>query len=120
MAPDTDPVLFISGFEDVNKKKFFCFLLFEGIFTPVFKDKKSYRGGNSGNQGFSIFICLMMEGSGSVQIMMDPDLDLEAKQHTDYTDPDPSHWSQGNRTYCRRISARWKDSCGIADPRPTS
>jgi hypothetical protein len=58
----------------------------------------------------------MMEGSGSgyVQIMTDPDLDLEAKEHTDHTDPDLSHWSQGNR----RISARWKDSGGLADPRP--
>ncbi len=32
--------------------------------------KKSQK---SKNQGFSYFYCLMMEGSGSVQIMTDPD-----------------------------------------------
>ncbi len=65
-----------------------------------------------------IKVFLILFGSGYVQIMTDPDLDLETKQHTDHTDPDPdaSHCSQGNR----RISARWKDSCGLADPRPNS
>ncbi len=67
---DPDPALFVIGFQDAKKNKFFsdlaCFLLFEGTFTSVFKDKKVIkRSQNSRNQGFSYFICLMMEGSGS-------------------------------------------------------
>ncbi len=42
-ALDSDPALFVSGFQDVNKNKFFkvffCFLIFDGTFTLVFKDK---------------------------------------------------------------------------------
>jgi hypothetical protein len=40
----------------------FCLLIFEGILTSVFINKKSK---NSKNQGFSYFFCLLMEGSGS-------------------------------------------------------
>jgi hypothetical protein len=48
MDPDPDPAIFIIGLQDANKKqffltKFFCILLFEGIFTSSFKDKKSKR-----------------------------------------------------------------------------
>ncbi len=45
--PDADPDLsiFIIDLQDANKKrikkKFFCIVLFEGIFTSFFKDKKS-------------------------------------------------------------------------------
>jgi hypothetical protein len=42
-----DPALFVSGFQDANKNKFFfqvfCLLLFEGTFTSVFKDKKNHK-----------------------------------------------------------------------------
>ncbi len=46
--PAPDPAFFVSEWQDANKKsvlfsKFFCFLLFEGTFTSVFKDKKSNR-----------------------------------------------------------------------------
>jgi hypothetical protein len=63
---DPDPA-FGSVFQNVNKNKLFfsknfCFLLFEGTFTSVFKDKQSQ---NSRNQGFSYYFCLMIEGSGS-------------------------------------------------------
>jgi hypothetical protein len=48
LDPNPDPALFVSGFQDTNKKKFsflsFCFLLTGtvaiGTFTSVFKDKK--------------------------------------------------------------------------------
>jgi hypothetical protein len=37
--PDTDPAIFVSDLQDVNKK--FFILLFEGTFTSFFKDTKS-------------------------------------------------------------------------------
>ncbi len=40
MDTDPDPAIFVSDFQEVNKKKFFCFLLFEGTFTSFFRDKK--------------------------------------------------------------------------------
>jgi len=40
-AADPDPAIFVSDLQDVNKKYFFCLLLFEGTFTSFFKDKKS-------------------------------------------------------------------------------
>jgi hypothetical protein len=45
---DTDPAIFIIELQDANKKlvlyhNSFCLLLFEGIFTLFFKDKKSKR-----------------------------------------------------------------------------
>jgi hypothetical protein len=48
MDPDPDPAIFIIELQDANKKlmfltKFFCLLLFEGIFTSSFKGKKSKR-----------------------------------------------------------------------------
>jgi hypothetical protein len=44
---DPDPALFVSGFEDANKKSFyfptfFCLLHFEGAFSSIFNDKKSH------------------------------------------------------------------------------
>jgi len=46
-APDPDPAIFASDFQDVNKNifflKFFSLLLLEGTFTSVFKDKTSFR-----------------------------------------------------------------------------
>ncbi len=41
---------------------------YQGTFTSVFKDKKSQNGRN---QGFSYFVCLLMEGS----VYPDPDPD---------------------------------------------
>ncbi len=47
-------------------KKFSCVLLFEGTFTSFFGDKKvKKKSQNSRNQGFSYYVCLMKEGSGS-------------------------------------------------------
>jgi hypothetical protein len=78
MDTDPDPALFVSGFQDAKKNNFFsmffCLLHLERAFTSFFKDKKSHKTlKNSTNQGFSYFLCLIMEGSGSVQIMMDLD-----------------------------------------------
>jgi hypothetical protein len=51
---DTDPALFVSDFQDANKREVFfsliCSLLSVGSFTSVFKDKELL---NSRNQGFS-------------------------------------------------------------------
>ncbi len=45
---------------------------------------------NSRNQGFSYYICLMIEGSGSGSIPPDPG----GQKHVDPVDPDsdPEHW----------------------------
>jgi hypothetical protein len=44
---DPDPSIFIIDLQDANKKlikkKFFCFILFEGTLTSFFKGKKSKR-----------------------------------------------------------------------------
>jgi hypothetical protein len=37
--PDPDPAIFVSDLQNVNKKLFFCLLIFEGTFTSFFKDK---------------------------------------------------------------------------------
>jgi hypothetical protein len=44
---DLDPAIFVIDLQDANKKliekKFICLLLFEGICTSFFKDKKPRR-----------------------------------------------------------------------------
>jgi hypothetical protein len=42
--------------------------LFKDTFTSFFKEKVIKKSQNSRNQGFSSLFCLLMEGSGSVQI----------------------------------------------------
>ncbi len=72
MDPDSDPAIFVSDLQDVNKKLFFVFnlllLLFDGTFTSFFKDKKSYRSKKT--VGINVFyhFCLMIEGSGLVYL----------------------------------------------------
>jgi hypothetical protein len=52
-----------------SKNIFFLWLFcFEGTFTSFFKVKGPIDSQNSRNQGFSLCFCLLMEGSGSVQI----------------------------------------------------
>jgi hypothetical protein len=46
--PDADPSIFVVDLQDANKKlifsnKFFCVILFEGIFTSFFKGKKKSK-----------------------------------------------------------------------------
>ncbi len=48
MNPDPDHAIFVFDLQDANKKlfffsTFFCLLLFEGTFTSLFLDKKSWR-----------------------------------------------------------------------------
>ncbi len=69
--PDADPdtSVFITDLQDANKKlifkkKFSCILLLRYLYV-IFKDKMSKRCQNSRNQGFSYYISLMIEGSGS-------------------------------------------------------
>jgi hypothetical protein len=46
---DPDPTIFVIVLQEANKNygilfmKFFCFLLYEGTFTKIFKDKKFKR-----------------------------------------------------------------------------
>jgi hypothetical protein len=66
-----------------------CFLLFEGTFTSVLKDKKSESIHKTVGEKKVFLTFLMMEGSGSVQklrIRM-----LKDKKHADPMDPDPQH-----------------------------
>ncbi len=62
---DNNPALFISGFQDADKKRFFCLLLFKNgtgyTFTSVWKDNKSLRSRQIPD--LSKFFCLFMEGS---------------------------------------------------------
>jgi hypothetical protein len=71
MDPDPDadphPLIFVIDLQEANKKlifkKFFCLLLFEGTFTSFLKIKSQKEVANNRNQGFSYFICLMIEES---------------------------------------------------------
>ncbi len=47
---------------------FFCLLLFEGTFKSFLKIKIRKKSQNSGNQCFSYYFLLMIEGSGSVSL----------------------------------------------------
>ncbi len=67
--PDPDPAIFVIDLlqQDANKKfnlKFFCWLLFEGIFTSFFKDKKSKR--NHKAVGIKIYLTIFAWRSGSI------------------------------------------------------
>jgi hypothetical protein len=63
MDPDSDPdpAIFVIDLQDANKKiiflkKFFCFLLFEGIFTSFFKDIKSRKSHKT--VGIKVFLTI--------------------------------------------------------------
>ncbi len=51
-----------------KNKKFFCLLLFEGIFKSFFKDKSPKEVTTQKDRGFSYYFCLMIEGSGSISL----------------------------------------------------
>jgi hypothetical protein len=71
---DPNPAIFVIDLQDANKKliikkKFFCFLLFQGTFTSFFNDKKSRKSHKTvGIKVFLLFLLddrRMIEGSGS-------------------------------------------------------
>jgi hypothetical protein len=69
--PDADPdtSIFITDLQDANKKtnvkkRIFPVYYFLRYLYKIFKDKKMSQ--NSRNQGFSCYICLMIEGSGCI------------------------------------------------------
>ncbi len=68
--------------------KVFCWLLFEGTFTSVLQVKSHNEVSKAESRVFYSF-CLMMEGSGSVPIMTDPDPRGPKKLRIS----DPQHWS---------------------------
>jgi hypothetical protein len=54
------------------RSKFFCVLPFEGKFYIILQSQNVIKKSqNSRNQGFSYYFCFLIEGSGSVQIMID-------------------------------------------------
>jgi hypothetical protein len=70
---------FLQWLSRLKKNVFIVFLLItgyllEGTFTSVFKDNKLLRSNKTVEAGFLHFFCLLMEGSGSVQIKIYPDL----------------------------------------------
>jgi hypothetical protein len=66
--PDSGPAVFVSDLQDVNKKNYFNFLLiaFLGVHLHHFSKIKSHKSQNSRNQCFSYYVCLKIEGSGSL------------------------------------------------------
>jgi hypothetical protein len=66
--PDADPAIFVIDLQD---KKVFCLLFFEGTITSFFKDEKSKRSHKT--VGIKVFLrfCLMIDGSGSGSIPLD-------------------------------------------------
>ncbi len=70
MDPDTDPdpAIFVTDLQDGHKKLIFFdkfFLLWRYIYI-IFKDKKVKKNSQSSrNQGFSYYLCLVIEGSGT-------------------------------------------------------
>jgi hypothetical protein len=76
MIRDPDPALFVCDFQEANKKKIFAYYFLQVYFYQSSKLLK-VKPLNNRNQGFSSLFCLLMEGSeagsGSVQIITDPD-----------------------------------------------
>jgi hypothetical protein len=52
---DPDPA-FVTDLQALNKKMFFCLLLFEGTFTSFFTDKKSQRSHKT--VGINVFLTI--------------------------------------------------------------
>ncbi len=75
-ALDLDSPIFVSDNktrQDDKSKLFvfqslFCLLLFEATFTFFSKSKVIKKSQNGRNQGFSYYLCLMVEGSGTGSI----------------------------------------------------
>ncbi len=94
----TDPTLFFSGFQDVNKNKFFFspkfpFLLLGTRYLPYAHSHQSskmtsYKEVSHKTSEIKVS-CLMMEASGSVQLITDPD--PRVQKLMDHTAPDPEH-----------------------------
>jgi hypothetical protein len=61
---DPDPSIFITDLQDANKKlikkKFFCILLSEDIFTKFFKGKKSIRSHKTVE--IKVFLTILLHG----------------------------------------------------------
>ena len=76
--------------KQIFKKKLFCLLLFEGIFTWFFKDKKSKRSRKG--VGIKVFLLFLL-GDRRIWIhTSDYWIRIQkAQKHTDPTDLDPQH-----------------------------
>ncbi len=67
---DPDPSIFIIDFQDANKKLIFlksfpAYYILKYLYIIFQRLKVKKKSQNSRNQGFSYYICLMIEGSGS-------------------------------------------------------
>jgi hypothetical protein len=68
-ASDPDPAIFVFDLQDANKELFFSAYYFLKVHLHHFSKKKVVKNSqNSRNQGFSYYICLRIEGSGSVSL----------------------------------------------------
>ncbi len=54
-------------------QSFFVFLLIEGTFTSVFKEKSQKDIKNNRNQGFTYYFCLLMGGSVQIMTALNPE-----------------------------------------------
>jgi hypothetical protein len=123
MNPDLDPdlAIFVIVLQDANKKLFlknFCLLLFEGIVTVFFKDKKSKRSHKK--VGIKVFLTIFdwwwkdpVPDPDPYTWLMDQDQDPGAKKHTDRTDPDPQHWFLRYPNITRILSVKSQNFCNI-------
>jgi hypothetical protein len=64
---DPDPAIFISDFQDANKNSFFfsfsAYYFLKVLLHHFSKIKVKKKSQNRRNQGFSYYVCLMIEGS---------------------------------------------------------
>jgi hypothetical protein len=97
---DPDPAIFVTDLQEATKNsfflKFFCLLHFDGIFTSVFKDKKSKRSHKT--EGINVFQLFLLDHSRirirtrtriRIQGTSDEWIRIrEAQKHSDLVDPD--------------------------------
>ncbi len=112
---DPDPTIFVIDLQDASKKQIFntIFSAYYFLRVPVHlhnfsKIKSQKESQNSRNQGFSYYLCMMIEGSGSGSIHLTIGSRSgsitsylwirirEAQKHVDPVDPDsdPEHWDK--------------------------
>jgi hypothetical protein len=70
--PAADPTFFAIDFQDANKKTIIFLLITFWRYTYIIfqRNKIIKKSQNSRNQGFSYFLCLMIEGSGSGDVSL--------------------------------------------------
>ncbi len=80
------------------------YFTFEGTFTSVFKDRKSEKSHKNSIIKVFLLFCLIVRGSGSVQIMTGTDSGGPKYSDPTNPDPDPQHWQ-----YAAQTRIKWKN-----------